>query len=60
MKVYIVKITYYFPSQDGYDYIDYEYSGIEWKTRTEAENEMNKAIDAGYKNAYIVELDLAI
>lgn len=31
MEVYMVKITHYFPSQDGYDYMDYEYSGIEWK-----------------------------
>lgn len=35
-------------------------NGNEWKSRADAENEKNIAIDDGFKNAYIVEVDMAI
>ena len=60
MTVYIVKITHYFPSQDGHDCMDYEYSGVAWKSKADAENEKNMAIDDGFKNAYIAEVEIAI
>ena len=43
------------------DYFDFEYSGLEWKTKEEAEIEYNNALpklreDPTFKSAYIVEV----
>ena len=44
------------------DYYDFEYSGVEYATREEAEIEYNEALprlreDPTFKSAYIVEVD---
>ena len=42
-KRYIIKVRHYFPCQDGYDYMDGEYSGIIHTKKGEAIKELHQA-----------------
>jgi hypothetical protein len=57
--MFIVMIDLWNNTRD--DYYDFEYSGIEWKTREEAEAEYDEALpklreDPTFKTAYIREV----
>lgn len=58
-KYYEVMVRHYFLSQDGYDYMDGEYSCILHTRRSEAQREMKEALKhvGGLDEVFIEEME---